>query len=79
MENTPVPIPFPECNECEGLIKQCQYLEDQIYQNYIVIESFVRGCDQKKTKKLFNETKEWSVSYFKQGEPLYYAEIKNTP
>ena len=78
IENAHVPIPLPECNECKGLIKQCQYLKDTLYQKDVVIESFVGGRDREKTKKLFKETKDWSVKFFKQGGPLYYVEMEDT-
>ena len=78
IEDAPVLIPLPECNECEGLIKQCQYLEDTLYQKDVVIESFVGGRDREKTKKLFKEAKDWSVKFFKQGGPLYYVEMDDT-
>ena len=78
MEEALVPIPLPECKECDCLLEQCVYLEGQLYRKDVVIDSFARGRDREKTKKLFEETKEWSQEYFRQGGPLYYTEIRDS-
>ena len=58
MEDALVPIPFPECKECDRFLEQCVYLEGQLFQKDVVIDSFARGRDREKTNKLFKETKE---------------------
>lgn len=67
-------IPLPECNECEKLIDQCQYLDGMIFQKDVVIRSLVQKRNQEETKKLFKESKAWSLDYLKSGGPLTYVD-----
>ena len=79
MEEAPIPIPLPECKECDHFLDKFVYLEGQLFWKVVVIDSFARGRDREKTKKLFKETKEWSEEYFRKGGPLYYTEIRDPP
>ena len=48
MEEAPVPIPLPECKECDRLLEKCVYLEGQLYRKDMVIDSFAHGWDREK-------------------------------
>src|SRR4051812_41871044 len=66
---------LPECKGCDELRECCKKLDGQLYRKDVVIQSFVKGRDQKATKKLFDETKKWSDEHFRQGGPLFYIQM----
>lgn len=43
MENLLVMVPLPECEECDGLIRQCKLLEGQFFKKDVMIHSFAKG------------------------------------
>lgn len=75
-ENAPLQIQLPECNECEKLIDQCRYLDGMISRKDVVIQNLVQKHNQEGTKKMFEESKAWSLKYLKSGGPLTYVDWK---
>lgn len=67
-------IPLPQCNEFEKLIEQCQNLDGMVFRKDVVIQILVLRRDQEGTRKLFKESKRWSLKYFKNRGPLTYVE-----
>ena len=73
-----LPCKFSSQNaECEKLIDQCRYLDDMIFRKDVVIRSLVQKRNQEETKKLFEESKAWSLKYLKSGGPLTYVDWKD--
>lgn len=69
-DNDPLQIRLLECNECEKLSDQCRYLDGMIFRKDVIIQK----RNQEETKKLFKESKSWSLNYLKSGGPLTYVD-----
>lgn len=51
-EGAHIPIPLPECNECENLIDQCQYLEAMIFRKDVLIQSLIQKRNPEEARKM---------------------------
>ncbi|XP_050887433.1 uncharacterized protein LOC127092581 [Lathyrus oleraceus] len=66
-DNAPLQIQLPKCNKYEKLIDQCRYLDGMISRKDMVIQNLVQKHNQEETKKMFEESKAWSLKYLKSG------------
>lgn len=66
----PIPIPLPQCKECDRLIDHFLYLKATINQKDDLIKQLVQRKDPEGTKRLFEESKEWSRKNLCEGGPL---------
>lgn len=69
-EGAPIPIPLPQCKECDRLIDHFLYLKATVAQKDELIKTLVRRQDPKETKKMFEESKAWSKRNLCEGGPL---------
>lgn len=69
-EGDPIPIPLPQCKECDRLIDHFLYLKATINQKDDLIKQLVQRRDPEGTKKMFEESKEWSRKNLCEGGPL---------
>lgn len=66
----PIPIPLPQCKECYHLIDHFLYLRATINQKDDLIKQLVQRKDLGGTKRMFEESKEWSRKNLCEGGPL---------
>lgn len=69
-EGDPIPIPLPQCKECDRLIDHFLYLKATITQKDELIKQLVQRRDLEGAKKMFEESKEWRRRNICEGGPL---------